>query len=107
MASFQELITSSDTPVLVDFYADWCGPCQMMNPVIEQVAKDMSGKVKVIKVNVDKNQAAAAKYGIRGIPAFILFHKGTILWRHSGGIAAHQLEQVLKNGYEQVQATQA
>ena len=95
MASFKELIQSPDVPVLVDFYADWCGPCQMMNPVIEQVAKDLSGQVKIIKVNVDKNQAAAAKYGIRGIPAFILFQNGEIRWRHNGGIDGNQLKQVL------------
>lgn len=104
MASFQQLITESENPVLVDFYADWCGPCQMMSPVVEQVAKELSGRVKIVKVNVDKNQAAAAKFGIRGIPAFVLFHKGNILWRHSGGIAAHELKRALESHSQQATA---
>ena len=70
--SFTELI-NSDTPTLVDFYADWCGPCKMMAPVIDQLANEMTGKVKVLKVDVDRNQKAAAAYKIQGVPTFILF----------------------------------
>jgi len=87
--SFSDLI-KSDQPVLVDFYADWCQPCHALSPIIERV----SGKINhltVIKVNLDKNQAASAKYQIRSIPTLILFHQGKILWRHSGVIAENKL----------------
>jgi thioredoxin 1 len=83
MASFGELI-KSETPVLVDFYADWCGPCKMMAPYLEEVAKKMKGKVKVIKVDVDKNQQASRKYQVQSIPTLILFQNGQIKWRQAG-----------------------
>lgn len=83
MPSFGDLI-KSETPVLVDFYADWCGPCKMMAPYLEEVAQKMKGKVKVIKVDVDKNQQASAKYKVQGIPTLILFQNGEIKWRQSG-----------------------
>ena len=88
MKTFNDLIHQSEVPVLVDFYADWCAPCQVLAPVIKEVAAKMEGKIKVIKVDVDKNQSASAAYGIRSIPTIILFHEGKILWRHSGGIQA-------------------
>ena len=83
MASFGELI-KGDTPVLVDFYADWCGPCKMMAPYLEEVAQKMKGKVKVIKVDVDKNQQASQKYKVQSIPTLILFKDGQIKWRQAG-----------------------
>ncbi|SMG27757.1 thioredoxin [Marivirga sericea] len=83
MASFGDLI-KSETPVLVDFYADWCGPCKMMAPYLEEVAEKMKGKVRVIKVDVDKNQAASSKYRVQSIPTLILFQKGEIKWRQAG-----------------------
>lgn len=83
MASFGELI-KSETPVLVDFYADWCGPCKMMAPYLEEVAQKMKGKVKVIKVDVDKNQQASAKYRVQSIPTLILFQNGEVKWRQAG-----------------------
>ncbi|NQX37690.1 thioredoxin 1 [Pedobacter steynii] len=85
MSAFQELI-QSETPVLVDFYADWCGPCKSMNPVIQEVARITEGRARVIKINIDKNQAAAAKYNVKAVPTFLLFKKGEIIWRHSGMI---------------------
>jgi len=94
--SFNELISSPGMPVLVDFYADWCGPCKAMNPVIQQVASEFSGKLKVIKVNVDNNQAAASQYRVQGVPTFILFHKGQAVWRQSGALPGNQLTQVIK-----------
>jgi thioredoxin 1 len=94
--SFQELIQAPGMPVLVDFYADWCGPCKTMAPIIEQVAKNHSGKVKVIKINVDHNQAVAQQYRIQGIPTLILFYQGRILWRQSGVVPAHQLNQIIE-----------
>ncbi len=94
--SFQELIQAPGMPVLVDFYADWCGPCKTMAPILEQVAKNYSGKVKVIKINVDHNQAVAQQYRVQGIPTLILFYQGRVLWRQSGVVPAHQLNQIIE-----------
>lgn len=94
--SFSELINSQDKAVLVDFYADWCGPCKMMAPILQEVAKNLSDKIKVIKVDTDKNPDVSAQYGIRGIPTFILFKGGKILWRASGAMPKQQLESQLK-----------
>lgn len=79
----QEVI-DSDKPVLVDFWADWCGPCRMLSPVIDEIAKEYAGKVKVCKVNVDNNQLLANEFGIRGIPSLLIFKKGEILDRLVG-----------------------
>jgi len=94
--SFQELISSPGMPVLVDFYADWCGPCKSMSPIVQQVAADYNGKLKVIKVNVDSNQAAAAQYRVQGVPTFILFRDGQQVWRQSGAMPANVLQQAIK-----------
>ena len=94
--TFSSLLKTSAVPVLVDFYADWCGPCQTMSPVIQRVSSNFHGKIKVIKVNVDKNQAAAQKYGVQGIPTFILFDKGQVRWRKSGAIPEQQLNAELQ-----------
>jgi thioredoxin 1 len=94
--SFNELINNPDTPVLVDFYADWCGPCKTMSPIVEQVASQYNGKVKVIKVNVDSNQAAAAQYRVQGVPTFILFRQGQQVWRQSGAMPANVLAQAIQ-----------
>jgi thioredoxin 1 len=75
-ASFEKDVLQSETPVLVDFWAEWCGPCKMIGPVLEDVAKDMAGKVVVAKVNVDENPMVPSKYGVRGIPTLILFKGG-------------------------------
>lgn len=85
METFQQLI-QSETPVLVDFYADWCGPCKGMEPVVKEVAKSMSGKARVIKIDIDKTPHTAQVYGVQGVPTFILFHKGKAVWRHVGMI---------------------
>jgi len=95
--TFGQLIKKSEVPVLVDFHATWCGPCHTLSPIIQSVAKEFSGKVKVIKVDVDKNQGAAMKYGIRGVPTLILFKKGQIIWRQSGVLNKGALINVLKN----------
>jgi len=94
--SFSDLINKSDIPVLVDFYADWCAPCKTLSPIIQQVSSALHGRVKVIKVNVDKNQSAAMKYQIRGVPTMILFKQGKVLWRQSGIIQKNALKQVLE-----------
>ncbi|AKD03812.1 thioredoxin [Pontibacter korlensis] len=94
--SFQELINSPGMPVLVDFYADWCGPCKAMSPIVQQVASQYNGKLKVVKVNIDNNQAAASQFKVQGVPTFILFHKGKQVWRQSGAMPAQQLTQVIQ-----------
>ena len=94
MGTLQELI-DSEKPLLVDFYADWCGPCKTMNPVIKEVAHVMDGKAKVVKVNIDKNVKAAQTFGISGVPTFIVFKNGKVLWRHSGTIDKNSLLSVL------------
>lgn len=92
--SFTELI-NDDQPVLVDFYADWCGPCKMQTPILEKVASELKGKVKVIKIDVDKNQAAANKYQVRSIPTLILFKSGKIKWQQAGVANENQLKEVI------------
>ncbi|WP_297337789.1 thioredoxin [Algoriphagus sp.] len=94
--SFQELI-EGETPVLVDFFATWCGPCKMMQPILEDTARQLGEKVKIVKVDVDRNQLAASKFQVRGVPTLILFHKGKILWRQSGVVPAHQLVQLIQS----------
>jgi thioredoxin 1 len=85
MESFSQLI-NSEKPVLVDFYADWCGPCKAMSPVIQEVAKAVQGKARVIKVDIDKSVQAAQAYQVQAVPTFIIFKNGKIVWRYSGMI---------------------
>lgn len=94
MEPFHQLIQSA-TPVLVDFYADWCGPCKAMSPVIQEVAKEVSGRARIIKINIDKNTQAAQAYGVSAVPTFIIFKEGKILWRHPGMIDKRSLLNVL------------
>jgi len=95
MASFNDII-NGNTPVLVDFYADWCSPCKMMAPIMQQVSKELEGKVKVIKVNVDKNEDAARKYQIRSIPTMILFKNGKAVWQGVGVMQADQIKAIVE-----------
>lgn len=94
--TFQELI-EGETPVLVDFFATWCGPCKMMQPVLEDASRQLGDKVKIVKVDVDRNPLAASKFQVRGVPTLILFHKGKTIWRQSGVVPAHQLVQILNS----------
>ncbi|MDH5604344.1 MAG: thioredoxin [Cyclobacteriaceae bacterium] len=94
MSKFSEII-NSDKPVLVDFYADWCGPCKMQAPILKQLSAEINGKAKILKVDVDKNQAAAAKYGIRSIPTLVLFKKGKIVWQQAGVAQLAQLRTLI------------
>ncbi len=94
MATFQEII-NSEKPVLVDFYAEWCGPCKMMAPILKEVANNVNGAAKIIKVDVDKNQQAAQVYGVKGVPTLILFKNGQQLWRQSGVVQKDQLVQLI------------
>ena len=95
METFKDLISASQ-PVLVDFYADWCGPCKAMNPVIKEVAQSVKGKARVIKVDIDKSDEAARSYGVQAVPTFILFKNGSIVWRHSGMIDKNSLLNVIQ-----------
>ncbi len=92
MGKFSDIV-KSETPTLVDFYATWCGPCKTMAPVLEQLKDQMGSKVRVLKIDVDKNQEVAEKFKIRGVPTFILFKSGEILWRQSGVIELKTLKE--------------
>ncbi len=102
MSSFQEVI-HSDKPVLVDFFATWCGPCKTMSPILEQVKQSLGDTVTIIKVDVDKNPEAASAYGIQGVPTLIVFKNGKVLWRQSGVVQANALINVIKQ-YQQAAA---
>lgn len=95
METFNELI-NGNTPVLVDFYAEWCGPCKMMKPILQELATKVGEKARIIKVDVDKNPAAASAFHISGVPTLILFQNGEIKWRQSGVVTANHLENIIK-----------
>jgi thioredoxin 1 len=92
--TFQEII-NQDKPVLVDFFATWCGPCKMMSPILDDVKKRVGENASIIKIDVDKNPQAAATYQVRGVPTLILFKNGKPLWRQSGVVPANELEKLI------------
>lgn len=95
-APFSQLIRPADgKPVLVDFFADWCGPCHALAPVLQQVARQHSGKLHVVKLDVDRNPAVAQQFRVQGVPTLILFKHGQPVWRQSGVLPAEQLNRVL------------
>ena len=94
MESFNELI-QSEIPVLVDFYADWCGPCKAMEPVVKEVAKAVQGKARVVKVDIDKRAQIAQAYNVQAVPTFMIFKKGNIVWRHPGMIDKNTMLSML------------
>jgi thioredoxin 1 len=94
MNSFNDII-KQDKPTLVDFSAEWCGPCKMMKPILDELKTKIGDKVTVLKVDVDKSPKAANEFNIRGVPTLILFQKGEIKWRQSGVVAGATLEQVI------------
>ena len=93
--TFAEII-NGDTPVLVDFFAEWCGPCKMMKPVLEKLHQQMGDKVRIIKIDIDKSPAAANTFQVQSVPTLMLFQKGKPLWRQSGVVQATQLENIIK-----------
>ncbi|MEA5508936.1 thioredoxin [Crocosphaera sp. UHCC 0190] len=95
-SSFEELLMTSNVPVLVDFYATWCGPCQMMSPILEQVGTQMRNRLQVIKIDTDKYPGIASKYGIQTLPTLVLFKKGKPVKRIEGAMQASQLMQHLQ-----------
>lgn len=95
MSNFSELI-KGDKPVLVDFYATWCGPCQLMHPILDDVKKEVGEKASILKIDVDKNQELAAKYQVRGVPTFMIFKDGEQLFRQSGVLEKDELVKLLK-----------
>lgn len=90
-ASFEQEVLQSSLPVLVDYWADWCGPCKMISPVLDEVAKEYAGKLKVCKLNIDENQATPPKYGIRGIPTLMIFKNGNVEATKVGALSKSQL----------------
>jgi len=94
MSTFSELINTGK-PVLVDFFADWCGPCKMLAPVLKEVKSDLGEGVSILKIDVDKNQPLATQYGVRGVPTMILFKDGKQLWRQSGVVAKDEIVKVI------------
>ena len=95
-SNFNELL-NSETPVLVNFFAQWCGPCKLLAPILKEVKAELADAVKIIKIDVDKNQPLAAKYHVRGVPTMLLFKKGKQVWRQSGVLQKNEIINIIKS----------
>jgi thioredoxin 1 len=98
--SFEQEVLKSDTPVLVDFWAEWCGPCRMIGPSLEDISKEMDGKLKVVKVNIDENPTTPSRYGVRSIPTLLLFKNGQVAHQIIGALPKNRLVQELQPALE-------
>jgi len=94
--SFSNII-DSEIPVLVDFHADWCGPCKMLAPILKQVKDQLAESVKIVKIDVDKNQSLASKYQVRGVPTMLLFKNGKQVWRQSGVLQKDEIIRTIQS----------
>jgi thioredoxin 1 len=90
-----DTIINGDIPVLVDFYADWCAPCKLQTPILQEVSAEMNGRVRIIKIDVDRNQAIASRFNIRGVPTLILFRKGKAVWNQPGVSDKRKLIEII------------
>ena len=95
MGNFNQII-QSDQPVLVDFFATWCGPCQMLAPILKDVKTNLGERISIIKIDVDKNQEIAAHFQVKGVPTMMLFQNGKMLWRQSGVVSKNEIVSILK-----------
>lgn len=96
MSKFQELI-NQDKPVLVDFFAEWCGPCKTLAPILKQVKDELGDSVSIIKIDVDKNRSLASAYQVQGVPTMLLFRNGAQVWRQSGVLPYHEITRIIRD----------
>ena len=96
MSKFSDII-NQDKPVLIDFFAEWCGPCKMMSPILKDVKDNLKDRISIIKIDVDKNQALAAKYQVRGVPTLMIFKNGKQVWRQSGVLQKNEIINIITN----------
>lgn len=96
MSKFSDII-NQDKPVLIDFFAEWCGPCKMMSPILKEVKDNLKDRISIIKIDVDKNQALAAKYQVRGVPTLMIFKNGQQVWRQSGVLQKNEIINIITN----------
>lgn len=98
-STFESLVLQSETPALVDFWASWCAPCRAIAPIVDEMAQEYTGKLRVVKVNVDDNPATPGKYGVRGIPTLILFKGGKVVDQLVGAVPKNQIKELIEKGF--------